>query len=285
MFGTKQFFFGTRMAWEEDTTWRYLRVIRKALSILWMFVLEIGRKSAKSSVHEYPFSVQLIWSQTASRARGALTLIFVQFKTSQNKETTTYLISLKVLQQRSAALKIGSKKAAVRRAILGYPLAPLEKFGVNKPHISRRLQSTHPAFHSLPSSTINLFILENQMMASLKSIYQSFLANPDPSALSDDASLSYITTLTTINTATAIIKHHIAHRKTLTKKEEKVLSYIESSDAVCLDIETTLEFLTGGGAYLPGLDDNFLADRVVTFPMVSLCSVVGRWNLLLNTPS
>ncbi len=105
-------------------------------------------------------------------------------------------------------------------------------------------------------------------MTSLKSIYQSFLASPNPSALNNDASLNYITTLTTINTATAIMKHHAAHQKVLTKKEEKVLSCIECDDALCLDVETTLEFITGGGAYLPGLDDNFLADRVVSFPMV-----------------
>lgn len=105
-------------------------------------------------------------------------------------------------------------------------------------------------------------------MASLKSVYQSFLASPNASALNNDASLNYITTLTAINSAAAILKHHAAHQKVLTKKEEKVLSCIEGSDALCLDIETTLEFITGGGAYLPGLDDNFLADRVVTFPIV-----------------
>ena len=105
-------------------------------------------------------------------------------------------------------------------------------------------------------------------MASLKSIYQSFLESPNASALNSNASLNYITTLTTINSATAIIKHYAAHQKVLTKKEEKILSCIEGSDALCLDVETTLEFITGGGAYLPGLDDNFLADRVVTFPMV-----------------
>ena len=105
-------------------------------------------------------------------------------------------------------------------------------------------------------------------MGSLRSLYQSFLASPNASALNNNASLNYITTLTTINTAAAIIKHHTAHQKALTKKEEKILSCIEGSDALCLDVETTLEFITGGGAYLPGLDDNFVADRVVTFPMV-----------------
>ena len=105
-------------------------------------------------------------------------------------------------------------------------------------------------------------------MASLKSVYQNFLASPNPSALNDDASLNYITTLTTISGSAAIMKHHAAHQKVLTKKDDTILSCIEGSDALCLDIETTLEFNTGGGAYLPGLDDNFLANRVVTFPMV-----------------
>ena len=106
-------------------------------------------------------------------------------------------------------------------------------------------------------------------MVSLKAIYQGYLANPTGPQLSDNASLNYITTLTSINSAAAIVKHHTAHQKVLKKKEEKILGHIESDDALCLDVETTLEFLTGGGAYLPGLDDNFLADRVVTFPMVS----------------
>ena len=105
-------------------------------------------------------------------------------------------------------------------------------------------------------------------MSSLKSIYQSFLAKPNTSALIDTAALHYITTLTTIHTAGGITKHFAAHDKILKKKEEKVLNAVESPNSVCLDVETTLEFREGGGAYLPGLDDNFLADRVVTFPMV-----------------
>ena len=105
-------------------------------------------------------------------------------------------------------------------------------------------------------------------MASLKSVYQSFLTNPNASALNDNTSLHYITTLTTISSAAAIVRHHAAHQKVLTKKEEKILSCVEGSNALCLDIETTLEFIAGGGAYLPGLDDNFLVDRAVTFPIV-----------------
>ena len=106
-------------------------------------------------------------------------------------------------------------------------------------------------------------------MSSLKSVYQSYLKSPTAASLNENASLNYITTLTTINTAAAIVKHHAAHQKVLQKKEEKVLSCIGDQDALCLEVETTIEFLTGGGAFLPGLDDNFLADRTVTFPLVS----------------
>jgi len=107
---------------------------------------------------------------------------------------------------------------------------------------------------------------------SLKSMYQSYLTNPSAAALNDKASLSYITTLTTINTAALIVKHNAAHQKVLKKKQETVLDSVEGSSAVTLDVETTLEFISGGGAYLPGLDDNFVSDRVVTFPMVSVQS-------------
>ena len=105
---------------------------------------------------------------------------------------------------------------------------------------------------------------------SLQSLYQAFLAAPSAAALADAASLNYITTLTTVNEPAAIVKHLAAQHEQLRTKQEKVIGSVESSDAICLDVETTLEFITSGGAYLPGLDDNFLADRVVTFPIVSV---------------
>ncbi|KAL8948690.1 MAG: hypothetical protein Q9222_005138 [Ikaeria aurantiellina] len=104
-------------------------------------------------------------------------------------------------------------------------------------------------------------------MSSLKEAYQSYLANPNASAFAADGSINYITTLTTVHKADAIAKHLEAQQRSLKKKNEKVLSATESDHGLCLEIETTIEFLTGGGAYLPGLDDNFLIDQVVTFPV------------------
>ena len=114
---------------------------------------------------------------------------------------------------------------------------------------------------------------------SLQVRYQSFLAKPNLSLLTAEASLNYITTLTTVNSNIGIVKHLASQEKALKKEEEKVIGSIEGDSAICLDIETTLEFLRGGGAYLPGLDENFLSDRTVTFPVVGLFE--PRWRYLL----
>jgi len=103
---------------------------------------------------------------------------------------------------------------------------------------------------------------------SLKSKYHSFLRNPSTGVLAENASITYIPTLTFVAEPTAILKHLAAQAKQVRKKHESILSFIEGSNGVCVETETTLEFLTGGGAYLPGLDDNFLIDKVVTFPVV-----------------
>src|SRR5947207_14852471 len=105
---------------------------------------------------------------------------------------------------------------------------------------------------------------------SLKSKYNSFLRNPSTGVLAENASITYIPTLTSITEPTAILKHLAAQAKQIRKRYENILSFIEGGNGVCVEAETTLEFLTGGGAYLPGLDDNFLVDKVVTFPVASL---------------
>ncbi|XMA10778.1 hypothetical protein WAI453_003569 [Rhynchosporium graminicola] len=107
---------------------------------------------------------------------------------------------------------------------------------------------------------------------SLQAVYQQFLSAPKESALASDASLHYITTLVTLNGSSAIIKHLNAQTQDLKKKEEKLLDVVESADAIAAEVHTTVEFVIGGGSYLPGLDDNFLADRVVTFPIIHIVS-------------
>jgi hypothetical protein len=104
----------------------------------------------------------------------------------------------------------------------------------------------------------------------LQSVFKQFLAAPNPAFLADNASIHYITTLVTLNSSSEIIKHLSLLTHQLKKKEENFLDVIESENALAVEVETTIEFLTGGGPYLPGLDDNFLADRTVTFPIVRI---------------
>ncbi len=104
----------------------------------------------------------------------------------------------------------------------------------------------------------------------LQSAFKQFLAAPNPTFLAENASIHYITTLVTYNGSSEIIKHLTTQSHQLKKKEEKFLDVVEGQNALAVEVETTMEFLTGGGAYLPGLDDNFLADRTVTFPIVRI---------------
>jgi len=105
---------------------------------------------------------------------------------------------------------------------------------------------------------------------SLQAAYKQFLAAPNPSLLAEDASLHYITTLVSIKGSSAIVKHLSNQSHDLKKKEELFLDVVEGPNGIATEIHTTMEFLTGGGSYLPSLDDNFLADRVVTFPIVRI---------------
>ena len=106
-------------------------------------------------------------------------------------------------------------------------------------------------------------------MTYLKDSYQKFRANPRNAPIASNVSLIYVPSTTRFDGADAVAAHTSRQSAEVKKKTESIISAIESSDSLCLDIETTLEFLEGGGAYLPSFDDNFLADQVVTTPMVS----------------
>jgi len=102
----------------------------------------------------------------------------------------------------------------------------------------------------------------------MASAYKTFLQSPSAGLLADDASIDYITSTTQITGAQNILKHLQVQQKQVEKKEEKVLNTIESQDGVCFETETTLLFKLGGGVYLPGIDENLLDERTVTFPMI-----------------
>jgi hypothetical protein len=109
----------------------------------------------------------------------------------------------------------------------------------------------------------------------LQAAYKQFLASPNTSALADDASLHYVTTTSSFTSATEIIKHLSAVRNKIKKKKEDSLFAIENQQALAVEVETTLEFVESGGPYLPGLDDNFLADRTVHIVITHIVTFNG----------
>ncbi|RDW71428.1 hypothetical protein BP6252_07991 [Coleophoma cylindrospora] len=104
----------------------------------------------------------------------------------------------------------------------------------------------------------------------LQGAYKQFLAAPSPALLAEDASLNYITTLVTLSGSAQIVKHLGAQNSQLKKTEEIFLDVVEGPNSIAAEVHTTMEFLTSGSSYLPGLDDNFLADRIVTFPIIHI---------------
>ncbi|KAL2256586.1 hypothetical protein VTK26DRAFT_1437 [Humicola hyalothermophila] len=104
----------------------------------------------------------------------------------------------------------------------------------------------------------------------LQAAYKQFLAAPNSSALVENASLHYVTTTTSVTSATDIIKHLATVRNRINKKKEDALFAIENQNVLVFEVETTLEFVTSGGPYLPGMDDNFLADRTVHLPIMHI---------------
>ncbi len=104
---------------------------------------------------------------------------------------------------------------------------------------------------------------------SLKGVYERFLTLPNPLSLSENASLNYIPTLRTFTQQGPVIRHlENQDKNEVRKKAEKIIAAVEGQSSLSLDVETTLEFISGGGVYLPGLE-NFVTDRIVTFPSVS----------------
>lgn len=103
---------------------------------------------------------------------------------------------------------------------------------------------------------------------SAKDIYQRFLDLPNPISLSENASLHYITTLTTFAQPAQIVRHLESQAKKVVKtRSVKIISAVEGANALALEVETVLEFISGGGAYLPGLE-NFVVDKIATLPLV-----------------
>ena len=129
--------------------------------------------------------------------------------------------------------------------------------------------STFKSLFNYINFSIGPRIAEVHLAMSLKTVYERFLASPNPLSLTESASINYIPTLKTFAQPASVIRHlEDQNKNEVRKKAEKIIAAVEAHNALSLDVETTLEFISGGGAYLPGLE-NFVTDRIVTFPTVS----------------
>lgn len=110
----------------------------------------------------------------------------------------------------------------------------------------------------------------------LQAVYERFLQSPNPSNLANDATLQYVTTLTSFSQQDRIIKHlDDQNRNVVKKKAQKVISAVEGLTSVAVIVETSLQFISSGGAYLPG-QDTFIIDRTVTLPVVCAFYTIRR---------
>ncbi|KPI44893.1 uncharacterized protein AB675_2304 [Cyphellophora attinorum] len=104
----------------------------------------------------------------------------------------------------------------------------------------------------------------------LTEAYQRFLASPNPLNLTDDVSLHYIPTLKSFNEQGPVIRHLESQNKNVVKtKTGKTISAVEGPNAIAIETETTLEFMVGGGAYLPGID-SFIDGMIAILPMTHI---------------
>src|ERR1700733_10688094 len=100
--------------------------------------------------------------------------------------------------------------------------------------------------------------------------YKRFLTSPSSSLVADKATLHYVTTTSTFSGSTDIIKHINSTKSQLSKKKEEYITAVEGNGLLVVEMDTSIKLITGGGAYLPGLDDNFLSDRIVDLIIVRL---------------
>ncbi|KAG6014339.1 hypothetical protein E4U54_005489 [Claviceps lovelessii] len=114
----------------------------------------------------------------------------------------------------------------------------------------------------------------------MASVYKQFLASPSSSYLSDKASLHYVTTTTSIFGPTEIIKHLNTLQNQVKIKKQDLINVVDGQSVIAAEVDTALEFQTSGGAYLPGLEDNFLSDRVAYLSIIHIVTLDEQGKIL-----
>ncbi|KAI5309968.1 hypothetical protein KEM55_002020, partial [Ascosphaera atra] len=116
----------------------------------------------------------------------------------------------------------------------------------------------------------------------IKSTYESFLNEPTRSSIADEAALNYITTATQIVGAEKIHEHLAQLQETTVKKnEQKILNVVEGYCSLSLEVQTALEFIGGGGPYVPDAELDSIKEKTATLTIVSI-PTVPHWCILIH---
>ncbi|RKF55571.1 putative ntf2-like protein [Erysiphe neolycopersici] len=104
----------------------------------------------------------------------------------------------------------------------------------------------------------------------LRKLYKEFITILDASFLTEDVSLHYITTLSSKHGIADVMKHLRSPDYKI--KSQEFIDVVEGPMSLAVIVETKLEFINGGGPYLPSLDSNFITDRTVNLPIIHFIS-------------
>ncbi len=115
-------------------------------------------------------------------------------------------------------------------------------------------------------------VVSTKQNMSLASIWQNFQASPQIQHLSDDATLSYITTCQRFTGPRQIVDQ-MAQNKTGSQSQDQSIAVHEGSDSIVIEGITTMKFDFNGqlNPFLPGMDDNLCSGKMVEMPIVT-CS-------------
>ena len=107
-------------------------------------------------------------------------------------------------------------------------------------------------------------------MASLKDVYERFIAQPandDLVADTSSATLTYVTSGTTIRTANEIVQFLTRSRKEV-QLTETVLAAHTATDSLTLEIAAECKFKNGGSWIAPGIEANLIDGVVANIALV-----------------
>lgn len=104
-------------------------------------------------------------------------------------------------------------------------------------------------------------------MASLKDVYDRFVAQPNVDALYNDATLTFISSGTNIKGANDIVQYILRSRNDV-QITENVLAYHTGPTSLTVEVATECKFKNGPSWIVPGVDGNMLDGMVVKLPLV-----------------